>query len=111
MNYKALEEAFKKLESDYKEVVKDSVEKDRRVDELLAVASDTEAKYRFTESRLSNALEKNKFHQKEKVKLEKENVAISQKLEISEDKLEQLHNAYLLVEKDKSKLKKEYKAI
>ena len=83
-------------------MVKDSVEKDRRIDELVAVASDTEVKYRFTESRLSDALEKNKVYQKEKGKFEKENEAISQKLKISEDKLEQLHNAYQLVEKDKS---------
>ena len=76
LNYKAHKKAFNKLESVYKGLVKDSVEKDRRVDELLAVAIDTKAKYRFTESRLSEAVEKNKVHQMEKVKFEKENEAI-----------------------------------
>ena len=49
---------------------------------------------------MSDAIEKNKVYQKEKGKFEKENEAISQKLKISEDKLDQLHEAYQVVEKD-----------
>jgi hypothetical protein len=100
LSYKVLKEAFEKLENDFQAVVKDSVEKDRRIEELLVVVSDTETKYRFTEARLSESIEKNKVQQKEKVKFEKEKEAISGKLNISEEKLEQL-----------PKLNKEYKAI
>ena len=45
LSYMALEEAFKKLENDLNKGVKNSAEKYRLIDEVLAVESDTQAKY------------------------------------------------------------------
>ena len=61
LKYKALEEAFNRLQKDYEGAVEELDEKDKKIDELLAVVSDTEDKFRFAESRLSASIEQNKF--------------------------------------------------